>query len=191
MGGMNGLLQMLMGGGGAATGGASMLLPLLLSGGTALGGLLGGNQDPFQQYLGQLNKITNPGNIGADTNAFYKQFLGSPAFSAAQTANMGAANSLRNQMAGRLGASGLGATGIGQAAQGMAGSQFGGLQSKLYSGGWQGAQDMASRLAQLRVSGLGGAPQPWNMSGNLFGAGMGGLGDILKWYLNQQGAGNS
>lgn len=162
-----------------------LTLAALFSGGSMLGGLLGGagKQDAFQQYLRQLMRFTNPGQIGQDTNALFKQFTNSPAFSFAQNANIMGANTLQNQLGSRLGQSGLGQSGIGQAAQSMANSSLGPSMGRLYAGGYQGASQMAQELARMRVSGLQGGPMPLNVPGQFFGAGMGGLGDVLKMLM--------
>lgn len=163
----------------------------LLSGGTSLAGLLmgPGKNDSYQQYMRQLQTWLNPGQINQDQNAFYKQFLASPAFAQGQNANIQGANVLQNQLAGRLGQSGLGASGIGQAAQSMAQSSLGPMMSKLYAGGWQSAGDMAGNLARMRVSGIGGAPAPNNMAGGLLASGLSGIGDVLKLLYQRQQAG--
>lgn len=159
-----------------------LTLMALLSGGASIfGGLTA--KDPFQQYLRQLQQFANPQQIGNDTQAFYRQFLNSPAFSAAQGQNIAGSNVVRNELASRLGASGMGGGGIGAAASSLGQSSLAPLMSRLYASGWQGAQRMASDLARLRVGGMGQGPAPYNMGGNVMGAGLSGLGDVLRAYL--------
>lgn len=161
-----------------------LTLMALLSGGTSLiGGLMAKGNDPFSQYMKIMQQFANPQTIGGNTKQFYQQFLQSPAFAGAQNANFGMANNIRSQMASRLGQSGMGLSGIGQTAQAGANSALGPLMSQLYSQGWQGAQGQAMDLLSQQLGGLRGAPQPWNLGGQLFGAGMTGLGDVMKMFM--------
>jgi hypothetical protein len=77
---------------------------------------------------------------------------------------------------------GLFNTGIGQVLPGLAGSAGANALGSLRAGGWESAMQ---RALASRQSMLGAVPQsnPYQLGGSLMGAGIGGLGDILKAYL--------
>jgi hypothetical protein len=162
-----------------------LLLAALLSGGSTIFGAMT-NKDPYAQLMDSLKKFTDPNRITADTTQMFNNWRASPAFSGAQTMNMGASNMLANQMRARLGGAGIASGGVGQAAQGLANSSYGPLMSQLFSQGWQNSSDMAQKLAQLRVQGLGNIGQPQNIGGQFLGGGIAGMGDIIKYLMDQQ-----
>lgn len=157
----------------------------LLSGGSTLWGLFN-QKDPYKDYLKRLGRLANPQQIGADTNALFQQFLGSPAFSQMQGAAIGGSNALSQALSQQVGQQGLGGTGIGAAMRASGAGNLGALMQRVYGTGWQQSQEGAMRLLQARLSGLQGAPAMGNMGKDVFGAGLSGLGDLLRLLYARQ-----
>lgn len=159
------------------------LIPGLASLGSGLvGGLLGGGRDPYKEYLRRAQQILNPQAILGDTGQFYQGFLNSPAYSQAQSGILGAGNSLMNRTALGLANRGLFNTGIGQILPGLASSSVANQLGSLQAGGWESALQRAMAL-RSQLAGMVPQTNPNQLGSSLMGAGISGLGDILKAYL--------
>lgn len=160
----------------------------LLSGLTTAGGLFaGGGRDNWEDILRRAEGLTSPKRIGMDANEILKLIFASPGFSLGQRNVASGANAVRQSLNANLAARGLSGSGIGtlakSASAGLAGANMANLNAQA------GAQsfDLARALAAMRLGVLGPSIGQTSQVGNqLLGAGLGGFGDLLKWFLEQQ-----
>jgi hypothetical protein len=162
------------------------LIPAAISAGSALyGALKGGGKDPYGQYLKRAQSLLNPGAVTGDADAFYQAFLRSPAFSQSQSDIFSDQTNLQNRIGSNLANRGLFNTGIGAILPGLANSAGAYSMGRLRSQGYQSALERAMQLRQMLLQGIPQS-QP-NQFGNAFlGAGLSGIGDILKAYINSK-----
>ena len=89
---------------------ASILGPILSSLAPGLLSKLFGG-DPQEKLRAEIARLTSPQNVAGQTNAFYQQALGSPAYGQAQGAIAAGANQSGTDLASALGARGIGTSG--------------------------------------------------------------------------------
>src|SRR5258706_7814814 len=114
-------------------------LSLLLAFAPTLFGPLLSGADPRRELAKKLAALYGPQNIARTTDLLYKQFLSSPAFSAAQGQIANAGNTLSNTVGQNLGATGLRGSGVGAILPGLASTFTGTSMANLNSTGYQDA----------------------------------------------------
>lgn len=144
--------------------------------------------EQYRKYFENLNALFSPQNINSKTNAFYQQFLGSPAYAQAQSSLARGANTIQNSYA--RGAAGMGATtGIGQAAKALSSGAYGSGLSQLQAGGYNSSLDAALKALSAQAGAAGGLPvgQPQGFA-QQGGAALGALNQfLLQWALSRPG----
>ncbi|OGS00825.1 MAG: hypothetical protein A2V88_06200 [Elusimicrobia bacterium RBG_16_66_12] len=145
-----------------------------------LGGLFGG--DPKAKQRRQVAALLTPEKLQALTNQFYQQAIASPAFSQAQGTIAAGANVAGNQLRANLGARGIGTSGsaavLSSLVPSLVGSQMAGVRTAAHGTAQQQAQESIRRQIENLV-GTGGPTR----GQELFGAGLGTFGNVLKNYF--------
>ena len=183
-GGGAGGLGGLLGGAGALLGGP-LALPLALSFGPALLSKLFGGESPEQKLRKQLMQILNPSNQANLTEQFYRQNLGSPGFSTAQSGLIRGSNLTQQRLATSLGARGLRTSGVGSVVPGLASSALAGQMGNLYTQAHQGAQQQAQANIHQQIAALTGTQGP-SQSASLFAGGLESFSPFLQAFLQSK-----
>lgn len=157
-----------------------LLLQGLLSMGPALLSRLFG--DPQAELRKKVGKLTSAKNVSAETEAFLKQILSSPAFSQAQGSIATGANVAQGRLASELGARGIGTSGSAAVMSSLIPSVVGGQQATLRTGAYQSAQERAMEKIRSDIATLTGTQGP-SRTGQLFAGGLEALGPILQKLL--------
>lgn len=165
---------------------SALLGPLLMSfGPSLLSGLLGRRADPQAQLRAQIMALLSPENQGRLTNQFYGQFLGSPAYQAAQGNIAAGSNATQGLLAQRAGAGGYSNSGTGALMSSISPSIVGGQQATLRAQGYGMAQNQAQESIQNMLQGLYGTSGP-SQTRQLFGAGLDAFAPYLQAYFRKQ-----
>ena len=176
---------------GDATGGqgvnwSSLLAPGFLSFLPAILGKLGVfGEDPQMKLRRQIQGLLAPQNMSQQTQQFYQQNLGSPAYSQAQGSIAAGANQTANQVAQHLGRMGIGSTGTGAILGSLTPSLVGQQQAQLRTGAFQGAQQQAQQNIQQQIQNLLGTSGP-SQNMQLFGGGLAALAPFLQSFFSNK-----
>jgi hypothetical protein len=136
----------------------------------------------------QVGNLTSAANVGRQTDKFYQQALGSPAYSQAQGTIAAGANVAGGDIARSLASRGIGTSGVGSILPGLMSSVVGGQQANLRTQAHQGAQQQAQQAIQAQLDALMGTQGP-SQTQQLFAGGLESLIPLLSQYFSQMGQG--
>lgn len=162
-----------------------ILAALLSFAPTLFGGMFG---DPNKKLRKQVAKLTSAQNLGRQTDQFYQQALGSPAFAQAQGGIAAGANQTQANLARNLGARGLGTTGSAAIMSSLIPSLVGSQQAGLRTAAHNTAQQQAQQNIKTQLETLLGTQGP-SPTQQLLAGGLESFLPYLKQILAQRGPG--
>lgn len=163
-------------------------LPALLSFAPALFSHFFGG-DPQKEFQRKIAALSGAQNVGATTNQFYQQALGSPAYTQAQNTIAQGANQTASRLGANLGASGLGTSGTGAILSSLMPSLVAGQQGQLRTGAYQSAQQQAQDAIQQQIKALYGTYGQPSRTSQLAGTGFEALMPYLQQFLASRNPG--